>query len=161
MTTAVLTDLVSTLVFLALVFAAGMAVRKLVVRATGARGADGRAIAAEGGWDVLAARFTDRDPAPEPLAHAATVMVGATVWKNCVTVGVDDVGLHLAVKVPLLGGMGRPPLLVPWEEIVEVVPARLHWGLARRLVIGRPTLATLTLPEKVYEKILARGRLAA
>ena len=114
----------------------------------------------QGSWSDLERRFATDRPATDPIARAASLQVGATTWKNCVAIAVEETGLRLAVKVPLLGRFGKAPLLLPWSEIVDVVPAHLFWGPARRLVIGRPTLATVTLPERLYEAILARGHLA-
>ncbi len=156
----VLAMIVETGVTLAVVVVFALALKKILARATAARSADRRVIPPAGGWDRLEARFaTDATPI-DPVARAASIMVGTTAWKNCVAVGIEPDGLHLAVKVPLLGAFGKKPVLIPWVEIVETAPARLWWGPARRLVVGRPTLATVTLTEPVFEAILARGHLA-
>ncbi|NLH79889.1 MAG: hypothetical protein GX458_03465 [Phyllobacteriaceae bacterium] len=160
MTSAFLAMLFETLITIAFVVAIAVLLKKLLARAGGARRPDGREVPDAGGWSDLARRFADDRPIAEPVARAASIKVGSTMWKNCAAIGVEEAGLRLAVRVPLLGGFGKAPLLVPWSEIVEVVPAHLFWGAARRLVIGRPTLATVTLPEAVFEAILARGHLA-
>lgn len=152
--------IVETAVTLAVAFAFALVLKKVLVRVTAARSTGDRVIPPAGGWDRLEARFAV-DAAPTDLvANAASIMVGTTAWKNCVAVGVEPEGLHLAVKVPLLGAFGKKPVRIPWDEIVETAPARLWWGPARRLLVGRPTLATVTLTEPVFEAILARGHLA-
>lgn len=156
-----LAELFETLGLLAVATVIAMVAKRLFARSIGAGRPGGPTIATSGGWSDLAARFaTERGP-EAPLARAATLMVGSVVWKNCVAVGVEADGLRLAVQVPLFGGVGKAPLLIPWDEIVETAPARLHWGAARLLVVGRPTIATLTLPETLFQGIVAHGRLGA
>ena len=155
----VLAMIVETVVTLIVVVAFAVFMKKLLARATSAETPDGRTIPAAGSWSALEARFATSAPAAEPVVRAASIMVGGTAWKNCVAIGVEAEGLHLSIRVPLLGAFGRKPLLIPWDEIVESAPTRLYWGPARRLVIGRPTIATLTLTESIFETILARGHL--
>lgn len=160
MNDALLAPVLDTAITVVAVLLLALLVKKLLARASGARAVDGREIPHLGGWSDLEPHFaTDHGPT-EPIARAASVMVGATARKNCTAIGIEETGLRLAVKVPLLGGFGRRPLLIPWEEIVETAPARLWWGPARRLVVGSPPIATLTLPEALFEAILARGHLA-
>lgn len=142
------------------VLVVALVVKTLLSRAAGSRPPPGHEVPPRGGWSDLEARFAVDAPPTAPVARAASTMIGSTVWKNCTSVGVEEEGLRLAVRVPLVGAFGRRPLLIPWDEIVEIAPARLHWGPARRLVVGRPPIATVTLPEAVFEAILARGHLA-
>lgn len=154
---ALLAMIVETAFTLIVVFVVAILLKRLLAHASGAPALDGAPIAELGSWSDLETRFaTPRGP-DAPLARSVSVRIGAAIWKNCVSVGVDDAGLHLAAKAPVLGDFGRSPLRVPWDEIVEVRPARLYWKAARQLVVGRPPLATVTLPEPVWEKILARG----
>lgn len=160
MTDSVLAPLADTAITVVVVVLLAILVKRLLARAAGSRKPDGREIPHLGGWSDLERRFaTDAAPA-DPLVRAASIMVGSTAWKNCTLIGVEEAGLRLAVRVPLLGDFGRRPLLIPWEEITETAPARLWWKPARRLVVGRPAIATLTLPEELFEAILARGHLA-
>ncbi|MBV5263437.1 hypothetical protein [Pinisolibacter aquiterrae] len=158
---AVVAGLIETIGFLVVVAVLAMMTKRLFSRAIGSRRSEGPTIAPSGGWSDLAARFgVERGPEP-PLVRGATLMVGPVVWKNCVAVGAEVDGLRLAVKMPLFGGVGKAPLRIPWDEIVEIAPARLHWGAARLVVVGRPTVATLTLPETLFQAIAARGHLGA
>lgn len=155
---AVLAGLIETIGFLVVVAVVAVMMKRLFARVIGGGRPEEPSIAPVGGWADLAARFAV-DRAPEaPLARAATIMVGPVVWKNCV--GAEPDGLRLAVRVPLFGRVGKPPLLIPWDEIVEIAPTRLHWGAARLLVVGRPTIATLTLPESLFQGIVACGPLS-
>lgn len=156
---AFLAMLIETAGFLVVVAAMAFLMKRLFARAIGSTAPDGPVIAPSGGWSDLATRFAATAPPEAPLARAATIMVGPVVWKNCIQVGAEEEGLALAVKVPLFGRAGKSPLIVPWDEIVAIAPARLHWGAARLLVVGRPTIATLTLPETLFQAIAARGYL--
>lgn len=153
MTAETLTPFVDTAVFFVVVLVIAVAAFRLVRRvgrfASGAHDTRGRDIAPAGGWSALAERFTAAAPPAAPVARGVTAMIGTTLWKNCVAVGAGRDGLALAVKVPILGTMGRPPLLIPWTEVAPCVPARLQWRAARLFQIGRPPLATLTVPEAV------------
>ena len=156
----VLSMIVETVVTLILVVAFAVLMKKLLARATSAVTPDGRVIPSAGSWSALEAHFATTTPLADPVARAASIMVGRGTWKNCVAIGVEPAGLHLAIRIPILGSFGKKPVLIPWDEIVESAPSRLYWGPARRLVIGRPTIATVTLTESIFETILARGHLA-
>lgn len=153
----VLPMIVETAITLVFAFVAALVVKRLFAALMGGRSAAGAPVAERGSWSELEKRFaTPRGP-DAPIARRVSVKIGLPIWKNCVEVGADEAGLRLAVKMPIIGGMGRSPLLLPWDEIVETHPTRLYWKSAQQLVVGRPPLATVTLPEPVWEKILARG----
>ncbi|MCE1237655.1 MAG: hypothetical protein LWW93_14995 [Hyphomicrobiales bacterium] len=154
---AVLAMIVETAFTLIVAFGVAILLKRLLAHASGPRVPEGEAIADRGSWSELETRFATLRGPDAPIARRVSVKIGVPIWKNCVAVGADDAGLRLEVKTPILGGMGRRPLLVPWDEIVEVHPVRLYWKSARQLVVGRPPLATVTLPEAVWETILARG----
>jgi hypothetical protein len=158
---AVLAGLIETIGFLVVVAVLAMMMKRIFARAVGGGRPEGPSIAPSGGWSDLAARFPAVRGPEAPLARSATLMVGPVVWKSCISVGADADGLRLAVRMPLFGGVGKAPLRIPWDEIVEIAPAHLHWGAARLVVVGRPTVATLTLPETLFQAIAARGHLGA
>jgi len=119
-----------------------------------------RVLQGSGGWAALEAAF-GVDAAPEaPIATGASLMVGPVLWRNCVAVGADPSGLHLAVRVPLLGGMGKRPVVIPWDAFRDPEPATLYWGTARLWHLGEPEVATLTLPSDLDARldIAARRR---
>lgn len=113
-----------------------------------------------GSWSALAARWAAAGPPRTPDVARASLMIGPVAWKNCVAVGLGPEGLHLAVRIPVFGSFGRKPLLIPWSEIVSTAPTTLWWRDARLLVVGRPTVATVTLPGDLWAEIVRRDRLA-
>ena len=152
--------LVDGAVFLLFVVGVVWLLKRLRRRATEGRASDGLAIPPSGGWTELAARFATDLPPPRLLAERVSVMVGPVAWKNCVAVGVGPDALFLAVEVPLLGAMGKRPLKIPWSEIGDGGPTTLYWKAARLLVVGRPTLATVTLPGALRDELVRLGHLA-
>lgn len=97
--------------------------------------------------DRLIERYSCSDK-PEARGRLwQTVMVGPVVYRRCVAVVVDSRGLYLHVK-PILSSF--PPVLVPWSEFRSASRAFLHWRDARRLEVGDPSVASIT----VYGRVL-------
>ena len=109
------------------------------------------------GWSALAAAWAVADAPQDPILTRATLVVGKVLWRNCVTVGADATGLHLAVKVPVLGAMGKTPVKIPWSAFHAPEPARLYWSDATLWRLGRPEVATITLPQEVEAALRAKG----
>ncbi|MFZ4807377.1 MAG: hypothetical protein ACOYLQ_08985 [Hyphomicrobiaceae bacterium] len=108
-----------------------------------------------GGWGQLEPHY-----AVEPCSVAGaetrqTVQVGRVVYRNCVTVGASDAGLYLEMKSPL-PIWRKPPLLIPWSAMTHIEQVRLFWQPAAMLHIGRPALATMTLPRALFRSIRSR-----
>ena len=120
-----------------------------------------RAPPPDGGWKDLAANWGTDLPAKEEVARRVSLSIGAVRWRNCVVVGLGERGLHLAVRIPLLGALGRRPLDIPWFEITDVGPATLYFMEARVLEIGHPPIARLVLPSAIVAEIVRRRRLHA
>lgn len=112
-----------------------------------------------GSWSGLEAKFAVPDGPSEPVATRASLMIGPTIWRNCVRVGIEPLGLRLAIRIPILGSFGRKPLLIPWSAFVGDEPATLFWRSTRRLRIGEPPLATLTPLPDLLDLIVRSGRL--
>lgn len=112
---------------------------------------------APGGWFGLAAVYAATDPPPRPIAVRASLVVGRVLWRNCVDVGVSPTGLHLAVRVPLFGASGKPPLCLPWSAFHDPEPAKLFWRAATLWHLGTPEVGTLTLLADLEARIRAAG----
>ncbi|MER2605780.1 MAG: hypothetical protein ABTQ29_08130 [Siculibacillus sp.] len=164
MDVAVVAVALETAVLLAIVAVFVLVMRRLRRRAVGGvpldEPVDDVLMRPAGDWGVLAARFAVDRPADDPIAERATVMVGPTVWRNCVRVGIGADGLALAVRTPIFGAFGKKPIRIPWSAVVATAPTTLHWGAARMLTIGRPPLATVTLPLDLWAEIDRAGHLA-
>lgn len=167
MTPALVAILLELVVFAAFVAVVVMVLRRLRRRVAadaahpaGPRAGDEEAPPVAGGWRALAAHWATAAPPRETIATRASIMVGRTVWRNCVAVGVGPEGLHLAVRIPILGSLGCAPLLIPWSAVVSTAPTTLWWREARQLSIGRPLVATITLPGDLWATIGRGGHLA-
>lgn len=120
-----------------------------------------RAPSPEGGWKDLAANWGTDLPAKAEIARGVSLSIGAVRWRNCVVVGRGERGLHLSVRIPLLGSLGRRPLDIPWFEITDVGPATLYFMEARVLEVGHPPIARLVLPSAIVAEIVEHRRLHA
>lgn len=111
----------------------------------------------KGGWAALEAAWGVAEPPPAPIVTRGTIVVGKVLWRNCVTVGADATGLHLAVKVPVLGAMGKTPVRIPWSAFHAPEPAKLYWSDATLWHLGIPEVATITLPPEINAALKAKG----
>ena len=109
------------------------------------------------GWLALEAAWGVAEAPGRPIVTRGTLVVGKVLWRNCVTVGADADALHLAVKVPLLGAMGRGPVRIPWTAFRSPEPAKLQWRDATLWHLGTPEVATLTLPSEIDAALRASG----
>ena len=116
-----------------------------------------RAGGSAAGWGALSAAWGVADAPKDPIATRESLMVGKVLWRNCVAVGVDPRGLHLAVKAPIFGGFGKSPVLLPWEAFHAPEPAKLFWSDATLRHLGSPEVATITLSRDLEDRIRAAG----
>jgi len=111
-----------------------------------------------GRWRDLAKIFATTLPMPGGARAGQNVMIGPLYYRQGMTVGADDSGLFLAPGFPVALVL-RQKLLIPWDAIVRTEPALVFWGKATSLIVGAPAVATLTLPNDVFEAWV-RPRLA-
>ncbi len=109
------------------------------------------------GWSALETAWGVADPPKDPIATHVTLLVGKVLWRNCVAVGIDPRGLHLAVKVPIFGGFGKKPVRIPWDAFRDPEPAKLYAGDATLWHLGSPEVATITLPPEIDNAIRAES----
>lgn len=112
---------------------------------------------AAGGWAALEAAWGVAMPPADPITTRASIAVGRVVWRNCVVVGCDPRGLHLAVRVPLLGGFGKKPVRIPWDAFHDPEAVKLYWQDAHLWHLGTPEVATITLPADLETHLHAEG----
>lgn len=112
---------------------------------------------ASGGWAALESVWGSAAPPTDPITTRASIAVGRVIWRNCVVVGCDPRGLHLAVRVPLLGGFGKKPVLIPWTAFHAPEPVKLYWQDARLWHLGHPEVASITLPSELETHVHAKG----
>ncbi|WP_333825993.1 hypothetical protein [Pinisolibacter sp.] len=109
------------------------------------------------GWSALEAAWGVTEAPKDPITTRANLMVGKVLWRNCVVVGIDPRGLHLAVKVPIFGGFGKTPVRIPWTAFHDPEPARLFWADATMWRLGTPEVATITLPGDLESRLDIAG----
>lgn len=125
---------------------------RLFLRALKRRGGGSRS-----GWAALEAAWGVAEAPANPIVTHGTLVVGKVLWRNCVAVGLDPRGLHLAVRVPILGALGKTPVRIPWTAFHAPEPAKLYWGDATLWHLGTPDVATITLPRDLEARLAAHG----
>ena len=84
----------------------------------------GSALAGAGGWRALAVRYPapSTPPADEERYRFSSLrtaggVIGMATYGSCVTVGVSERGISLALWAPFR--LFHPSLLVPWDAVAE------------------------------------------
>jgi hypothetical protein len=108
------------------------------------------------GYARLAANYPAPGPPQGHVLRGQTVQFGAVRYTRCVTVGVDDEGLFLAIVSRSLGP--HRPVVVPWSDVRASYASRIRLHEAVELVVGAPPVAALRLMPGVYAEF--RSRLA-
>ena len=102
-----------------------------------------------GGWHAMGLRFRTTDEPPGERFAWASIGMGMSNYGGCTTIAVSPRGLYLKLFAPFR--FFHPPLLIPWSEIRVT---KIHQGriVKNALVeVGRPVLASVTLPLKIIE----------
>ena len=116
---------------------------------------------AAGGWSRLSEVYATTRQLPTRLLRRQTVVVGQVLYRNCVTVGFDDIGLYLAPGFPI-SIFGKRALFFPWSEFMRVEEGRLFWSRAAVLSLGQPVVGTITMPMELFNDAIrpAMGKAA-
>ncbi len=108
-----------------------------------------------GGWRQLAAAYPAGSRVPDKLISRQSMKVGKIIWRNCISVGMSEEGLYLAIASPL-PFLKWPDLLIPWLEFHSAVSTTLFWRRHVMLGIASPEIGTITVPEELYRRMLPR-----
>lgn len=101
----------------------------------------------KGGWGRLKQRYRVEQPPGGTVIRRQTVKIGIVTFKQCVTVGIADEGLYLA--------MWRTTVLIPWSELSAAGETTLFWRRVPVLGVGQPPITTLTFEHGLIEKMQA------
>lgn len=102
-----------------------------------------------GGWSRLSEVYATTRQLPTQLLRRQTVVVGQVLYRNCISVGFDDLGLYLAAGFPV-SMFRKRPLFFPWSEFTRVEKGRLFWREAAVLSLGEPVIGTITVPMELF-----------
>mgnify|MGYP003669581018 CR=1 FL=1 len=101
-----------------------------------------------GGWSRLAKHYPAGDrPVVGQYHRGLRGMVRLTSYKGVLTVHLSDEGLFSIRDATVQ--VRSPALFIPWSEVASRTPRSILWMNSKKLEIGRPTLATLSLPARV------------
>ncbi len=82
--------------------------------------------------------------APKRQSYAGqTMQIGAIIYQRCITLAVEEQGLYVA--------RGNKRALIPWNEFKAVGQVTLHWNQVPLLTVGDPPVATMTVPNPIFE----------
>jgi hypothetical protein len=96
-----------------------------------------------GGWRRLIESYGTMKAPTGQITNGQTIQIGAVTYNRCVTLGVADEGLYVAI--------GRKTALIPWPEFRGIAQATLHWQKVPMLTVGDRPLATMTVPVAVLQ----------
>ena len=108
-------------------------------------------VIAQMGWARLARHYQTDAQTTSRRFRFTSGAVGLSNYNSALHVGIEPEGLHLSV--PLLFRPGHPPLLIPWEDIVDVRKRSMLWMTNYALQIGTPHVGTVAVQEKVLQAI--------
>ncbi|MEM1116106.1 MAG: hypothetical protein AAF845_06415 [Bacteroidota bacterium] len=106
---------------------------------------------AQMGWSRLAASYRTEAPPTGRRLVVGIAYVGVSRYSGVLSAHVEPEGLRLSVL--FLFRPGHPPVLLPWDAIVDIRPRKALWKTLYVLEIGDPKLTTVTVPETVVEAI--------
>jgi hypothetical protein len=108
-------------------------------------------VLSKGGWRRLTERYATPNPPLGQIIQRQAVKIGAVTYKRCVTVGIANEGLYLAIW--------RKSLLIPWSEFKGIGQTMLYWQRVPLLTVGNPPVTTITVQNDLFE--MMRERLMA
>lgn len=103
-----------------------------------------------GGWRRFSKLYATTRQLPAQLFRRQNIVMGQVLYRNCMTVAFDDVGLYLEPGFPV-SFLGR--LFIPWTEFKRVEEGRLFWRRAAVLTFGKPPGGTITMPMELFNTI--------
>lgn len=112
----------------------------------------GSTLAGAGGWRALASRFPGTStPSPQSARFRFASMrtaggpVGSASYQSCVTIGVGEQGISLALWAPL--GLFHPPILLPWDAVEQCQTVEAYGNRITKLAVrGGETLTLYGRP---------------
>lgn len=100
-----------------------------------------------GGWNLLADFFATSPTPRGEIEKNQSIIAGRVPYRNCITVGIGDDGLYLAVTDPL-----SRPLFIPWTEFRIYEEVRFLGFRAILVSLRNPIVGTLTMPVSLFQK---------
>lgn len=76
---------------------------------------------------------------------------GKANYRNSLVLKYNEQGMYL--KPVLLFSLFHKPILIPWEEIIEVKNKTKLFHTAKEIIIGDPMVAAIEINNNVYDRI--------
>lgn len=104
-----------------------------------------------GGWRRLVQVYPAANPPSGRITKRETIQVGAVTYKRCVTLGIADEGLYVAIW--------RKTALIPWTDFKALGQATLFWRQPRGSKSRHRTQSALPQRLSVAERWFRARRL--
>lgn len=108
-------------------------------------------LAQVGGWARLGAMFPAGDEPAGERFDFQSFRMGVANYKNIVTVVLSEKGLYL--RPFFLFRIGHPPLLIPWNQLLDPRQKNMLFFKYMQVTIGNPGVTTISLYSTLYERI--------
>ena len=110
------------------------------------------------GWKRLAERYqTDRKPEGKSYSGQQGA-IGFVSYRSCLDVVVSEDGIFL--RPGALFRFAHPQLYIPWTEFHQVERKQILWHTVVRAELGKPRLAIVRLPLRVFEESKGKALLS-
>lgn len=105
-----------------------------------------------GGWSRLAQHYQAQTKFQGKKWHFRSGRMGLTNYSACLTIGLNNYGLYVAV-LPLFR-VGHPPLLIPWSDITTS-KSKHFWISYLDFTFAHVPTVTFKIPEQLGTTLLS------
>lgn len=104
------------------------------------------------GWSALQKRFHfDYDYFNGEKLRIRQMSISGVNHQNTLEIKASGQGLYLKLIFPF--NAFSKPLLIPWDEIVDIQDSKVLLMKFKRLIIGKPFISTIEMSEKDFKKV--------
>jgi hypothetical protein len=96
------------------------------------------------GWSRLAGQYRAPAGVVGESAWMRTGRIGVVNYHSCLCFRVNDDGIRITVALPLR--LCHPPLFIPWDQFHHIVADPILYSHKAKMSVGRPTIASVTMP---------------
>jgi len=103
------------------------------------------------GWTGLAGRYRTDEKFEGKKVGIISASINSGNYRNVIILKYSHAGIYL--KTTFLFRLFHPPVLIPWNEIMETRNKKIFFTNFKELVIGDPFVALVMIKASVYNKI--------
>lgn len=107
------------------------------------------------GWSSLARHYKTDNVFYGRNIGICSGYINSVKYKNVLVVKYNEQGIHLSVI--FIFRFCHPAVFIPWDEIKKVYDDHSFFLRYKKMVIGAPQIATITLRSHTFERIAQRS----